>query len=58
MDVESVLDVCYQKGLQTFHDIKMDLKEVGSGVWARFMWLMVGTGVWSMGWIYVVDDRD
>jgi hypothetical protein len=22
----------------------MNLKEVGSGVWAGFMWLMIGTG--------------
>ena len=35
--------MCYQKGLQNFHNIKMDLKEVGSGVWAGFMWLMIGT---------------
>jgi hypothetical protein len=27
-------------------------------VWAGFMWLMIGTGGWSVGWVYVVDDRD
>ena len=32
MDMKSKLYVCYQKGLQNFHNIKMDLKEVGSGV--------------------------
>jgi hypothetical protein len=44
MDVESKPYVCYHKGLQNFHNIKMNLKEVGSGVWAGFMWLMIGTG--------------
>jgi len=42
MNVESKLYVCYQKGLQNVHNIKTDLKVVGSGVC----------------WIYVVDDRD
>ena len=27
-------------------------------MWAGFMWLMIGTGGWSVGWIYVVNDRD
>lgn len=44
MNVESKLCVCYQKGLQNFHNIKTDLKEVGSEVWVGFMWLMVGYG--------------
>jgi len=35
--------VYYQKGVQNVHSIRIDLKEAGSGVWAGFMWLVIGT---------------
>jgi hypothetical protein len=30
-------------GIQNFHSIRMDLKEIGSGMWAGLMWFMIGT---------------
>ena len=29
-----------------------------AAVWARYMWLVKGTGGCSVGWTYAVSDRD